>query len=158
MQSKLPRSRLVNAFTGLKLKAGSNTPKVASADGGLPASKSITSRLRFLRPRQATVLSGIKITATIAGKVGAAAPVPVIQPIADGVKQIVDYCEVCALCLKKRGQIQPMVLDRRSESTRRNASKDLVVEYADVLEQATAGMPEAKMDEHLAYSLAMLDE
>ena len=51
-----------------------------------------------------------------------------------------------------------MVLDRRSESTRRNASKDLVVEYADVLEQATAGMPEAKMDEHLAYSLAMLDE
>ena len=109
MQSKLPHTRLANAFTGLKLKAGSNTPKVASADGGLPASKSITSRLRFLRPRQATVLSGIKITATIAGKVGAAAPVPVIQPIADGVKQIVDYCEVCALCLKKRVDIQPMV-------------------------------------------------
>ena len=109
MQSKLPHTRLANALTGLKLKAGSNTPKVALADGGLPASKSTTSRLRFLRPRQATVLSGIKITATIAGKVGAAAPVPVIQPIADGVKQIVDYCEVCALCLKKRGQIQPMV-------------------------------------------------
>ena len=36
--------------------------------------------------------------------------------------------------------------------------KDLVVEYAEVLEQATAGMLEAKMDEHLAYTLAMLEE
>lgn len=36
--------------------------------------------------------------------------------------------------------------------------RDLVIKYANALERATEGVAEDKMDAHLAYSLAELDE
>lgn len=59
-------------------------------------------RFRWIRPlslRRSTVLSGIKVTAVVVAKVGAATPVPMIQPISEGVKKMIEYCEVCKIIL-----------------------------------------------------------
>lgn len=78
--------------------------------------------VQFLRPRRSTVLSTIRISATVVGKVGSATPVPLIQPIADGVNKIVEYCEVRAQAPQCRLFQMSTCARRPLERTRRNAS------------------------------------
>ena len=90
-------SRIVEAMTLRRLKRSSTSSPVISEKASPPASKSARSYLRRLRPKRATILSSVKMTVTVVGQVGSAAPVPFIQPIAEGVKKIVEHCEVRGL-------------------------------------------------------------
>lgn len=94
---KLPLSpRVAKALTFKRSKISETSSSVAP---DLPTSRKLGSHLHRIRPRRATILAGVKITATAVGQVGSAAPVPFIQPIAEGVKKIVEHCEVRELNL-----------------------------------------------------------
>ena len=95
MNLKLLPSRV--ALPPVKAKSGQRIIRATPPNAASTLSKTkVPSFVQLLRPRRSTVLSTIKISATVVGKVGSATPVPLIQPIADGVNKIVEYCEVRA--------------------------------------------------------------
>ncbi|RPD54460.1 hypothetical protein L226DRAFT_563401 [Lentinus tigrinus ALCF2SS1-7] len=142
MPFKLSLSRLLPPFFDPRIRQETlgDVPRNA-----VPTRTTLQTRIvrfaRFLRPRRSTGLSGIKMMAVVVGQVGSAAPVPMIQPIADGVKKIVEHCETARMHKKECMEL-----------------KDLVLKYVDMLEMATEGTCEEKMDPHLAYALAELDD
>ncbi|RPD68070.1 hypothetical protein L226DRAFT_617777, partial [Lentinus tigrinus ALCF2SS1-7] len=139
MKLQIPAPRLAKVMNGLKPKTSTPSPRVTPTNAAPPGLKSITSRLRLPHPRPATILSGIKVTATVAGQLGSAAPVPLIQPIADGVKKIVEHCELLD-CQNAQEIMQRAQVPRRQ-----------------VRECSREDIGEDEMDAHLAYSLAELE-